>query len=81
MPGRDRGRDRRPWPVTVVLSGLVVLVALDLALIVAISDPFRDPMRVVPARLEAVCDELESGQFGPLLDASHYIGTIGADRP
>lgn len=53
-------------PVSVALAGLVVLVALDLALIVAISDPFRGPMRVVPARLEAVCADLRSGRFGPI---------------
>lgn len=53
-------------PVSVVLAGLVILVALDLALIVAISDPFRGPMRVVPARLEAVCADLRSGRFGPV---------------
>ena len=57
-------------PVSVALAGLVVLVALDLALIVAISDPFRGPMRVVPARLEAVCADLRSRRFGP-------IGTVG----
>ncbi len=55
-------------PVSVALAGLVVLVALDLALIVAISDPFRGPMRVVPARLQAVCADLRSGRFGPIDD-------------
>ncbi len=53
-------------PVSVALAGLVVLVALDLALIVAISDPFRGPMRVVPARLHAVCADLRSGHIGPI---------------
>jgi hypothetical protein len=46
------------------VGGLVVTVALDLALVVAISDPFRGSMRVVPRPLRAVCAALDEGQFG-----------------
>ena len=51
--------------VAVIIGGLVVLIALDLALIVAISDPFRGPMRVLPTPIEAVLGELEAGDYGP----------------
>lgn len=50
----------------VVVAGLVVLIALDLALIVAISDPFRGPMRALPTQVITLLDELEAGRFGPL---------------
>jgi hypothetical protein len=50
--------------VAAVVGGLVVTVALDLALVVAISDPFRGSMRVVPRPLRAVCAALDEGQFG-----------------
>ena len=52
--------------VTVVIGGLVVLIALDLALVVAMSDPFRGPMRVRPTPIRGVLTELEAGRFGPL---------------
>ncbi len=55
--------------VTIIVGGLVVLIALDLALVVAISDPFRGPMRVMPTPIEAVLGDLEAGRFG----------TVGAD--
>jgi len=50
--------------VAIVIGGLVVLIALDLALVVAISDPFRGSLRVVPRPLEEVQRELEAGRFG-----------------
>lgn len=50
--------------VTIIIGGLVVLIALDLALVVAISDPFRGPMRVLPIPIEEVLGELEAGRFG-----------------
>jgi hypothetical protein len=50
--------------VTIIIGGLVVLIALDLALVVAISDPFRGPMRVLPTPSEGVLGELEAGRFG-----------------
>jgi hypothetical protein len=52
--------------VTIVIGGLVVLIALDLALVVAMSHPFRGPMRVRPTAIRGVLDELEAGRFGPL---------------
>lgn len=52
--------------VAIVIGGLVVLIALDLALVVAISDPFRGSLRVVPRPIEAVLRELEAGRFGSL---------------
>lgn len=51
--------------VAVVIGGLIVLIALDLALIVAISDPFRGPMCVEPTPIESVLAELENARFGP----------------
>ncbi len=53
----------KSW-VAVMVGGLVVTVALDLALVVAISDPFRGSMRVLPRPLRAVLDSLEADQFG-----------------
>lgn len=50
--------------VAVIVGGLVVLIALDLALVVAISDPFRGPMRVLPTPIERLLNELEGGRFG-----------------
>ncbi len=50
--------------VTIIIGGLVVLIALDLALVVAISDPFRGPMRILPTPIEEVLGELEEGRFG-----------------
>lgn len=49
-----------------MVGGLVVLIALDLALIVAISDPFRGPMRALPTPITVVRDDLRRGRFGPL---------------
>jgi hypothetical protein len=51
--------------VAVVIGGLIVLIALDLALIVSISDPFRGPMRVLPTPIQSILDQLETGRFGP----------------
>lgn len=54
--------------VAILIGGLVVSIALDLALVVAISDPFRGPMRVLPTPIEAVLGELEAGRFGAVTD-------------
>lgn len=48
-----------------IVSGLVVLIALDLALIVAISDPFRGPMRALPTPITVVLDDIRRGRFEP----------------
>jgi len=50
----------------VLIAGLVVVVALDLALIVAISDAFRGPMQIGPLPIEAVLNDIETGLFGPV---------------
>ena len=50
--------------VAIIIGGLVVLIALDLALVLAISDPFRGSLRVVPTPIEAVLGELDTGRFG-----------------
>lgn len=50
--------------VAAIVGGLVVTVALDLALVVAISDPFRGSMRVLPRPLSAVLEAMEADQFG-----------------
>ena len=62
--------------VAIVIGGLVVLIALDLALVVAISDPFRGSLRVVPSPIEDVLHELEAGRFG-----SVAAGVETPDRP
>jgi hypothetical protein len=58
--------DLDDW-VAIIIGGLIVLIALDLALVVAISDPFRGPMRVLPRPLGGVLDELRAARFGPVL--------------
>ncbi|MFO7592332.1 MAG: hypothetical protein R6X23_15840 [Acidimicrobiia bacterium] len=50
----------------VVLGGIVVTIALDLALLVAISVPFTGSLAVRPATLEHVLEDLETGRYGPL---------------
>jgi hypothetical protein len=55
--------------VAIIIGGLIVLIALDLALVIALSDPFRGPMRVLPTPLNGVLDELEDGHFGPCVAA------------
>lgn len=56
--------------VAAIVGGLVVTVALDLALVVAISDPFRGSMRVLPHPLTAVCEAIQRGQFGDVAAAT-----------
>lgn len=67
--------------VAIIIGGLVVLIALDLALVVAISDPFRGPLRVVPDAIEAVVDELEAGRFGPIDSDGDGDGDGGGASP
>jgi hypothetical protein len=56
--------------VVLVIGGLIVLIALDLALVVAISDPYRGPMGVVPSPIERVLVDIRSERFGPVPDES-----------
>lgn len=51
---------------TIVVSLVAVVVALDLALVVSISAPFRGAMSVEPFALEQVLAELDGGAFGPM---------------
>jgi hypothetical protein len=65
--------------VAVVIGGLIVLIALDLALIVSISDPFRGPMRVLPTPIDNVLQQLESGRFGAVLVPGERDRCHGSD--
>lgn len=48
----------------IVLGGIVVTIALDLALLVAISVPFTGSLGVRPGPLEHVRQDLETGRYG-----------------
>lgn len=50
----------------IVLGGIVITIALDLALLVAISVPFTGSLAVRPATLEHVLEDLETGRYGPM---------------
>jgi hypothetical protein len=57
-----------------VAFGLILLIALDLALILALSDPFRGPMRADAGAMRMVLADLEGeryGQIAPPEPASH----------
>lgn len=54
--------------VALIIVALVVVVALDLALVVAISDPFRGSISVVPTPITAVIGDFRTGQFGPVAE-------------
>jgi len=49
----------------ILLGGIVVAIALDLALLVAISVPFTGSLAVRPSALEHVLEDLETGRYGP----------------
>lgn len=53
---------------SLLIGGLIVTIALDVALLVAISTPFEGPLRVVPLPLSQILGELEGGAFGPLAE-------------
>ncbi len=63
----------------IIIGGLIVLIALDLALIVSISDPFRGPMRVLPTPIERILGELERNVFGPATSAGRPGGHPESD--
>lgn len=48
----------------VALGGIVITIALDLALLVAISVPFTGSLAVRPATLEHILEDLETGRYG-----------------
>ncbi|MEO1056591.1 MAG: hypothetical protein AAFY28_06700 [Actinomycetota bacterium] len=54
-----------PW-ASIPIFGMVVLIALDLALILAISAPFTGYIRVRPDALWHLREELRRGDYGPL---------------
>jgi hypothetical protein len=47
-----------------LIGGLIVLIAFDLALLVAIGTPFNGPLKVAPRPLERMLDHLEAGRYG-----------------
>jgi hypothetical protein len=49
----------------IVTVGIVVVVGLDLALILALSGPFDGPFEVDPEPLTALLDEVRTGRFLP----------------
>ncbi|NQY55250.1 MAG: DUF4239 domain-containing protein [Ilumatobacteraceae bacterium] len=56
-----------PW-ASIPIFGMVVLIALDLALILAISAPFTGYIRVRPDALRHLADELRAGEYGALTE-------------
>jgi hypothetical protein len=47
-----------------LIGGLVVLIALDLALLVTIGSPFKGPLAVEPRALRRMVSHLEAGRYG-----------------
>ncbi len=47
-----------------LIGGLIVLIACDLALLVTIGSPFNGPLRVRPRPLQRMLDHLEAGRYG-----------------
>ena len=47
-----------------LIGGLIVLIALDLALLVTIGSPFNGPLKVKPRPLQRMLDHLEAGRYG-----------------
>src|SRR5262245_10142657 len=47
-----------------LIGGLIVLIALDLALLVTIGSPFNGPLKVKPRPIQRVLDHLEAGRYG-----------------
>jgi hypothetical protein len=51
---------------SIVIGGLVILIAMDLALLVALSTPFSGALRVHGRPLARVLDHIETGEYGTL---------------
>ena len=47
-----------------LIGGLIVLIALDLALLVTIGSPFKGPLAVEPRPLNRMITHLEAGRYG-----------------
>ncbi len=56
-----------------VAVGIIVIVALDLALIVGISAPFRGPFVVDPGPVRTMATEVQSGVYLPWVGPNHVI--------
>ena len=65
----------------VLIAVLIAVIALDLALIVAISGPFTGHLRIHATPLIAVLEELRGGEFGRLTPASAPPDSTDAQRP
>jgi hypothetical protein len=65
----------------IVIAGLVILVALDLALLVALMAPFSGALRVHGRALARVLDELESGVYGPVEEMDDSGASAGMEGP
>jgi Protein of unknown function (DUF4239) len=50
----------------IMIVGLVIIIAMDLAIMVAISAPFDGSLRVHPSPLERVVAQLDAGRYGPV---------------
>ncbi len=53
-----------------LIGGLIVLIALDLALLVTIGSPFNGPLKVAPKPLARMLRHLEAGRYGEPMEAS-----------
>lgn len=47
-----------------LIGGLIVLIAFDLALLVTIGSPFNGPLKVAPRPVRRMLDHLEAGRYG-----------------
>lgn len=56
--------------IAAAISVLVVIVALDLALVVAVTAPYQGPITVDPSPLRGVLEEIDRGVFGSVGDGS-----------
>jgi hypothetical protein len=63
----------------IVIGGLVILIAMDLALLVALASPFAGALRVHGRSLARVLDDLEAGDYGELGEGS--VAGRGPARP
>jgi hypothetical protein len=52
----------------ILIGGLIVLIAFDLALLVTISSPFNGPFKVAPRPLERTLRHLAAGRYGGGVD-------------
>jgi hypothetical protein len=53
---------------SIVIGGLVILIAMDLALLIALAAPFAGALRVHGRALARVLQDLEEGDYGELAE-------------